>query len=115
MPLVVKLEFALNKILPANLKVKLDERGFIRGDFGSTVTALGEQFKLGAISINEMRKDTGWQPIDGGDVHAIDTNNITLGTLTDVPRLQEEARQNSQIQENNTIELTEESANVDES
>ncbi len=92
MPLVVKLEFALNALLPKNLKIKLDERGFIRGDFGTTVTALGEQFKLGAISINEMRKDTGWQPIEGGEVHAIDTNNITLGQLTDVPKLQEQAR-----------------------
>jgi len=92
MPLVIKFEFALNVLLPQNLKVKLDERGFIRGDFGARVTALGEQFKLGAISIDEMRVDTGWQPIDGGDVHAIDTNNITLGKLTDVPELQEQAR-----------------------
>jgi len=115
MPLVVKLEFALNALLPKNLKVKLDERGFIRGDFGTTVTALGEQFKLGAISINEMRKDTGWQPIEGGEVHAIDTNNITLGQLTDVPKLQEQAR-TAQEQAMNSVETTtEEETDVDES
>jgi hypothetical protein len=53
---------------------------------------MGEAFKLTAISIDEFREGIGMQPIENGHLHAIDTNNITLGTLDQVEKLQEEQR-----------------------
>lgn len=91
-PLIVKIESALNLVLPDHLNIKLDTNGFTRGDRKSTVEAVTSEFKMGGISINEMREDLDRDPIEGGDVHAIDTNNLTFGALTDIPKLQEESR-----------------------
>lgn len=91
-PLITKFENAINYVLPDNLNIKLDEKGFIRGDFKSSVEAAHEVVKSGLGSINEGREIIGFQPIDGGEVHAIDTNNLTFGLVTDIPKLQEEQR-----------------------
>ena len=92
MPLVTAFEYAMNDILPDNLNIKVDERGFVRGDLESQVKGMGEAFKLTAISIDEFREGIGFQPIENGHYHAIDTNNITLGTLDQVEGLQAEQR-----------------------
>lgn len=92
MPIVRKIESAINQFTPDNFFVKLDERGFIRGDLKSQVDAYGELFKLTAISINELRAGGDFEPIENGHYHAIDTNNITLGTLDKVEQLQTENR-----------------------
>lgn len=92
MPIVTKYEMAMNWILPDNLTIKLDEKGFIRGDAKTQAEVVGAEFKIGSISMNEVRKDMGREPIEGGEVHAIDTNNLTFGLLTDIPKLQEEKR-----------------------
>ena len=91
-PLVTKLENAINLVLPDGLEIKLDEKGFIRGDIKSQVEAVSGEFKMGSISMNEMRVDLGREEIEGGDIHAIDTNNLTFGQLTDIPKIQEENR-----------------------
>jgi len=92
MPLVTAFESAINLILPDTLNIKIDERGFIRGDLKSLVEAFGSAFKLTAITIDELREGIGFQPIENGHLHAIDTNNITLGTLDQVQELQAEQR-----------------------
>ena len=92
MPIATKVEWAFEAIMPDGLCVKLDEKGFIRGDFGSLVTAADKAVKAGLVSINEGREIIDYDPADGGEVHAIDTNNLTFGSLTDIPKLQEEAR-----------------------
>lgn len=92
MPIVRKIENALNLILPDTLKLKLDEREFLRGDFKSAAEAAHELVKSGLGSLNEGREFLGLEDKDGGDVHAIDTNNLTFGRLEDISRLQEEQR-----------------------
>ena len=92
MPLITKFENAINLKLPAGTEIRIDEKGFIRGDRKSQVEVLSAEFKTGAISMNELRKGMDREPIEGGDYHAIDTNNFTFGALTDIPKLQEEAR-----------------------
>ena len=92
MPAVTAYEDAINSMLPDNLTVQVDERGFVRGDLESQVKGMGEAFKLTAISIDEFREGIGMQPIENGHLHAIDTNNITLETLDQVEKLQEEQR-----------------------
>lgn len=93
MPIVRKIESAFNELTPDNFFIKLDERGFIRGDLKSQVDAYGALFKLTAISINELRAGADFQPVEHGEYHAIDTNNITLGRLDQVEELQAENRE----------------------
>lgn len=93
MPIVRKIESAFNEVTPDNFYIKLDERAFIRGDLKSQVDAYGTMFKLTAISINELRAGADFAPIENGELHAIDTNNITLGTLDQVGELQAEQRE----------------------
>lgn len=92
MPQVVSYEYAMNAITPDNYRVQVDERGFTRGDLKSQVEALGKAFSLTSISMNEFREGIGFQPIELGHYHAIDTNNITLGELSDVKEIQSEQR-----------------------
>lgn len=94
MPIVLKIESALNGTTPNNFFVKMDESAFIRGDLESQIKAYGELFKLTAISINELRSGgANLPPIKDGEYHAIDTNNITLGDLSQVGELQAQNRE----------------------
>lgn len=92
MPIGGKIEDAINFVLPDGLTVELDPRGFTRGDSKSQSEVLSAEFKTGSISMNEMREGMNRDAIEGGDYHAIDTNNFTFGLPTDIPRLQEENR-----------------------
>ena len=104
-PLITKFEFAMTELLPDEIEFKLDTKAFVRGDRKSQVEAAGQELKLGGISINEFREELDRDPAEGGDVHAIDTNNLTFGLLSDIPKLQEEARQlNAQPAKPNEVE-----------
>lgn len=92
MPPITKFENAINLKLPTGTEIRLDEKGFIRGDRKSQVEVLSAEFKTGAISMNELREGMDREAIDGGEYHAIDTNNFTFGLPTDIPKLQEEQR-----------------------
>lgn len=93
MPIIKKIEDAISEFMPANHCVKFDVHQFLRGDIKTMHEVAGGTFKLGAISMNEMRGVLGWEEIEHGEYHAIDTNNLTFGSLADIPRLQEEQRQ----------------------
>jgi HK97 family phage portal protein len=89
MPLATKLENNINQILPANHMIKLDERGFVRGDRKALVSTIKEEISSGLCSLNEGRIELGRDPIDGGDVFAIKTNNFTFGSYDDIPKILE--------------------------
>ena len=95
-PLITKLESAMNFILPDDLLWVLDTSKFARGDRKSMAEALALELKSGAISIGEFREGMDRDRVEGDDVHAIDTNNLTFGLLTDIPKLQEQARLDAQ-------------------
>jgi len=114
MPIVRKIETAFSEITPDNFYIKFDERGFIRGDLKSQVEAYGNLFKLTAISINELRAGADFQPIENGEYHAIDTNNITLGTLDQVEELQAENRELARQGAMNQQQSNEEDAEVED-
>jgi HK97 family phage portal protein len=97
-PILLKYESAMNMLL-ANLKVKkfvrVNRKAFYAGSPHRMVEAVTAEFKMCACTINEMRIDLGRDPVKGGDVFAIDTNNLTLGLLTDIGTVQEQiANQN---------------------
>lgn len=80
MPLVTRLENNINLLLPANHIIKLDEREFIRGDRKAQIDNVDKEIKMGVRSINSGAKELGLPTIDGGEVYAISTNNVTYGT-----------------------------------
>lgn len=92
-PIITKFENAINIANRGTFDFALDITKYARGDRVSQVEALKGEFSTGAISMAEMRDDLGRDYIEGSDVHAIDTNNFTFGKLTDIPKLQEQARQ----------------------
>lgn len=90
MPLVTKLEFAISLMLPDNHYIKLDERVFVRGDRETQVKTVKEELTAGLISVNEGRELLGHDHIDGGDVFAVQTNNLTFGRYDELPGLKEQ-------------------------
>jgi HK97 family phage portal protein len=88
MPLAQKLENHINQFLPKNHIVKMDEKSFVRGDRAATIASVEREIKSGVLSINEARSKFGYAVIDGGDVYAIKTNNLTFGKWEDLPDIQ---------------------------
>jgi HK97 family phage portal protein len=101
-PIIMKYESAVNlkiKSLGSKSYIKVNRKAFYNGSPHRMVESVTSEFKMGGCTINEMRIDLGRDPVEGGDVFAIDTNNITLGKLTDVPALQARAQQQQQQQQ----------------
>lgn len=91
-PIIKKFEDAVSPLTNGK-KLKLDTNEFLRGDRLSQVEAVTQEVKNGLASLNEGREALDRQPVEGGDVHAIDTNNLTFGRLEDIPKLQAERLQ----------------------
>ena len=91
MPLATKLQNAINEILPENHTIKLDEKEFVRGDRESHVKTVKEEL-TGFISINEGRIELGYEPVEGGDVFAVQTNNLTFGRYDELPSVEEQMK-----------------------
>jgi len=89
MPLATKLENAINPILPNSHIIKFDQKSFIRGDRSSQVKNVKTEIAMGTMSINEGRIELGQEPIDGGDVYVIATNNATYGTWDNLDKIQQ--------------------------
>ncbi len=92
MPLAIKLQNAINEILPENHTIKMDEKEFVRGDRESHVKTVKEELTAGFISINEGRIELGYQPVEGGDVFAVQTNNLTFGRYDELPSVEEQMK-----------------------
>lgn len=108
-PIIYKLENALNPLIRGGSKIELDTKGFVRGDRESQVRALREELVVGLVSLNEGRIDLGRKPLEGGDVFAIDTNNLTFGKYSDIERIQRENREMM----NEPVEQVEDEENVE--
>lgn len=90
MPLAQKLENNVNLILPAGHSIKMDEKVFVRGDRKALVDTVKTEVESGLCSVNEGRVELGRDPIEGGDVFAIKTNNLTFGRYEDLPSMSEQ-------------------------
>lgn len=88
MPLVTKLENNINLILPENHIIKVDEKQFVRGDRKAQVDNVVTEIKSGLMSVNEGRDELGHELIEGGDVFAVATNNLTFGRWSDLEKIQ---------------------------
>lgn len=89
MPLITKLENNINPLLPDNHVIKIDEKQFVRGDRKTQTDNVTAEIKSGLCSINEGRTELGREPIDGGDVFAVATNNLHFGKWEDLEKIQQ--------------------------
>lgn len=88
-PVLNKIEQAWNKIAPDGHHVEFDRKAFYRGSPYRLVEAVEREVKGGLANINEGRGDLGREPIEGGDVFAIDNNNVTYGKWTEINQIQD--------------------------
>lgn len=87
-PILKKIEYALNSILPDGMRVEFNRKEFYAGSPWRLVDAVEKELKGGMCSVNEARIDLGRETIEGGDVFAIDNNNVTYGQWTEIKEIQ---------------------------
>lgn len=88
--ILVRIEQALNECLPADISIEFNRKAYYAGSPWRLVEHVGMELKAGVSTINEGREDLGREPIEGGDVHVIDSNNATYGKWTDLPAVREQ-------------------------
>lgn len=89
-PILVKVENAMNQLTPDSYMVEFNRKAFYAGSPWRLVEAVEREVKGGLASINEGRIDLGRETIEGGDVFAIDNNNVTYGQWTEIKEIQEQ-------------------------
>jgi len=96
LPHITKIETALNDLIDNGYEVKFDTNEFLRGDSKTQVEVCDGLAKLGAISVNEIRKKFGMNTVEGADVYQVITNNAEFGTWEEAEEIRAEARQMAQ-------------------
>lgn len=88
-PILVKLEDQINHHIGEGFVVEIDRKAFYQGSPWKLAEAVTLEFTRMGCTLNEMREDLGRETVPYGDVFAIDTNNLTLGKLEDLEKIQE--------------------------
>lgn len=66
-------------------KINFDESYLLRTDTSAKATYFSTLTEKGILSINEAREELGYEPIEGGDVHAISYTDISQNTIENKP------------------------------
>ena len=93
---IKKIEDRINLLLPQNQCVEFDVSAFLRADPRTNADVGRTLFETASLTINENRQRNGLEPLEGGDVLAVQTNNVMLGTLEDVKAMQEERQRQAE-------------------
>lgn len=88
-PILVKVEKALNSLLPSGYEVEFDRNAFYAGSPWRLVEHVEKGVKGGLYSINEGRNALGEEPVEGGDVYCVDNNNVVYGSWDQLDSMQE--------------------------
>lgn len=88
-PILVKVEKALNALLPPGYEIEFDRNAFYAGSPWRLVEHVEKAVKGGLYSINEGRNALGEEPVEGGDVYCVDNNNVVYGTWDELDSMQE--------------------------
>jgi len=72
-----------SKLYGADYCVKFDKTALLRGSFNESMQAYREAVQLGVMTPNEVRKELGLAPIDGGDEMYVGPNMQTTGGSDD--------------------------------
>lgn len=78
-PILQKFELEFERKLFPNeeVDVRFDVTALLRSDKAGLSTYYREMFNLGALCINEIRKDLDLMPIEGGDTHFVQANLLS--------------------------------------
>lgn len=98
-PILLKFENAANnklRNLKTNRFVRFNRKAFYNGSPHRMVAAVGDELKIGIASINEARIDLGRDPVEGGDVFAFDTNNLTFGRWDELDKINKQGESNDE-------------------
>ena len=87
---IKKFEDRINLMLPRDEYIEFDVSAFLKSDPRSTAEVGKILFETSSLTVNENRVKNGLEPIDGGDVIVISTNNTTLGNLKDISKVKVE-------------------------
>lgn len=87
-PILVKVEKALNPLLPAGYELEFDRNAFYAGSPWRLVEHVEKAVKGGLYSINEGRNALGEEPVEGGDVFAVDNNNVVYSSWDRLEEMQ---------------------------
>lgn len=96
-PIMVKIEKAISAFLPDDMFVRFNRKAYYSGSPWRLIASIDKEVKAGLTSINEGRVDLGREPVDGGDVFQIDTNNAAYGTWDNLTELQKMVYNNSKV------------------
>lgn len=88
-PILKKAETALNSLIPSGFEIEFDRNAFYSGSPWRLLQHIEKAVKGGLMTINEGRKALGWEPVEGGDVFAIDNNNVVYGFWNELEQMQE--------------------------
>ena len=88
-PILVKVEKALNSLLPPGYEIEFDRNAFYAGSPWRLVEHVEKGVKGGLYSINEGRNALGEEPVEGGDVYCVDNNNVVYGSWDQLDSMQE--------------------------
>jgi HK97 family phage portal protein len=96
LPWLVRLEqnFAMQLLTPSDkdlsgrgrLYFKHSVEGLMRGDAASRSAFYSQMFNIGAFSVNEIRALEDFDPIEGGDLHLVPMNMISLKEAAKPPK-----------------------------
>lgn len=98
-PILVKVEKALNALLPSGYEVEFDRNAFYAGSPWRLVEHVERGVKGGLYSINEGRNALGEEPVEGGDVFCVDNNNVVYGSWNELDSMQERLYGNKPTEE----------------
>ena len=80
-------------------QVKFDTSVLLRGDKQSLSEYYQKLSSIGALSINEVRRDLDLAPVEGGDIHTVQVNLVDVNKLKDMNYTQPDETSN-QIKDN---------------
>lgn len=101
-PILVKFEHAMNAMVPAGYEISIDRNAFYSGSPWRIGEKVEKLVKGGLLSINQGRSKLGEPPEEGGDVFAVDNNNVVYATWKELPAIQEMIYNQSQTSQEPT-------------
>lgn len=83
---------SLNRIVPDGYSFEFDSEMILAGDPLDQVQYVQNAIKAAVMTPNEGRVYLGRDPVEGGDVFAIETNNISLGSFNEIAERQRQQK-----------------------
>lgn len=83
-PYIVMIEEELNRKLVGtgeNIEINLEETAILRTDKAQQAAYYNSLLSMGVLSINEVRKELGLNPVEGGDNHNLAYNDVSKSNI----------------------------------